>query len=246
MIRIANKYLSHPRFKAIRNSVTLRYVSSQIGRLAASRRSKVPNSNNINTKEYWNNIWINEGLHARGDDLLHDAIIDLVPYGAKIIDIGCGNGQLIRKLIARRDGICTAMDMSDIVLDMLGKEFNIETIEAILPHMPCPEEFFDVAICSECLEHLDNPDDTVKQMHRIVREGGRLVITVPDGTLWKRGGEHVQEFTATDCINMLRPFVARAHLFTLTDHLGYPYYVVWGERTGRPIPIAKQFIATTT
>jgi SAM-dependent methyltransferase len=185
---------------------------------------------NVNNSEYWNRVWAQEGLGTRDEDGLHQAILEQVPDGSRVIDVGCGNGQLIRKLISGKRCLCTGLDISDVVLAAMRQDLGIETIHAVLPKIPAPEEAYDVAICSECLEHLDQPAETVSEMHRIVREGGRLVITVPDGYLWGKGGEHVQAFAPTDCVNLLRPHVRQVNLRTLVDHAGWPYLVAWGER----------------
>lgn len=188
---------------------------------------------NPNTAEYWNGIWAKEGPSTRNSVDLHRAILDVVPEGRKVIDVGCGNGQLIRKLMTERRSVCTALDISEVALQALQTDLGIETVRAVLPAIPVRSETYDVAICSECLEHLDNPKETIVEMHRIVREGGRLIITVPDGCLWKRGYEHVRELTPTDCVNLLRPHVRSVHLSTLVDGSGWPHLVVWGERSGQ-------------
>lgn len=185
---------------------------------------------NVNSKDYWNRIWTAEGLHTRDEAELHAAILAQVAVGRRVVDVGCGNGQLIRKLIRERQAVCTGVDISDVALEALRRELGIATLQTVLPAIPAPDESFDVGICSECLEHLDQPRETVGEMHRIVKEGGRLILTVPDGCLWKKGGEHVQEFTPTDCVNLLRPLVREVHLATLVDANGWPYLIVWGDR----------------
>jgi len=193
------------------------------------RRTARPAAN-VNSKDYWDRIWTAEGLHTRNEAELHAAILELVPADVRVADVGCGNGQLIRKLIRDRRAVCTGVDISSVALEALRRELDIATLQTALPAIPAPDETFDVGICSECLEHLDRPLETVLEMHRIVREGGRLILTVPDGCIWKKGGEHVQEFTPTDCVNLLRPLVRDVHLETLVDANGWPYLIVWGER----------------
>ena len=185
---------------------------------------------NVNSKEYWDRVWQAEGLHTRNEEELHAAILELVPDGVRVVDVGCGNGQLIRKLIRDRRSVCTGVDISEVALLALRRELGITTLQTTLPAIPAPGESFAVAICSECLEHLDRPGETVAEMHRIVKEGGRLILTVPDGCIWKKGGEHVQEFTPADAVNLLRHRVREVHLRTLIDAGGWPYLVVWGDR----------------
>lgn len=42
-----------------------------------------------------------------------------------------------------------------------------------------PDETFDVIICTEVLEHVNNPFDAVREMHRLLKPGGRIYISTP-------------------------------------------------------------------
>ena|SRR5665213_1494993 len=42
-----------------------------------------------------------------------------------------------------------------------------------------PDETFDIIICTEVLEHVNNPFGAVKEMHRILKKGGRVYVSTP-------------------------------------------------------------------
>ncbi|HEY4963521.1 MAG TPA: methyltransferase domain-containing protein [Candidatus Saccharimonadales bacterium] len=42
-----------------------------------------------------------------------------------------------------------------------------------------PDETFDVIICTEVLEHVNNPFDAAKEMFRILKKGGRIYVSTP-------------------------------------------------------------------
>lgn len=46
-------------------------------------------------------------------------------------------------------------------------------------HMPFEDQSFDSLVCNEVLEHVFNPNDFLQEMHRILRGGGKMLITLP-------------------------------------------------------------------
>lgn len=184
---------------------------------------------NINTPSYWDEVWEKEGLDAREHVELHSAFCELIPRESKVLDVGCGNGMLIRRLISQNACVCTGLDFSDAILSQLRKS-GIETVLSSLPSIPLKDGSFDAAISSETLEHLDEPGQTVHEMHRVTKAGGLIGFSVPDGTVWGSGGEHVQRFTAADCHELLRPYVVEFRLRTVLDR-GYPYLLCWGVKS---------------
>lgn len=91
------------------------------------------------------------------------------------LDIGCRDGYWTKKLIQ--------------------KGYTVEPID-IEPHypgakkadanekLPYRNETFDIIWCSEVIEHLKNPKESVKEMLRITRPGGRIIITTPNSHFW--------------------------------------------------------------
>lgn len=150
-------------------------------------RQRIGRSVNINTSGYWNNVWKKEGLDGRGiGSTLIMEIARLVPLGSAVLDVGCGNGRLLRDLKKKRC-TCVGLDISDSVILMLEK-VGIKGICSKLPDIPCPSNYFDVVIAAEVLEHLDNPGDTIKEMSRVVKPDGLIIFSVPDGNIWGWGG----------------------------------------------------------
>ncbi len=48
-----------------------------------------------------------------------------------------------------------------------------------LDRMPIPDAAFDVVLCTQVLEHLEHPQESIVEMFRVLRPGGRLYMTVP-------------------------------------------------------------------
>jgi SAM-dependent methyltransferase len=196
------------------------------------RRQEVQSTSNINTRSYWDGVWAKETLEAREYAALHRKICALVPHASWVLDVGCGNGRLLRRLQDENRCRAFGLDLSEIFLPQL-KRFNISTVQAQLPAVPFQRSTFDAVVCCETLEHLDEPAAVVHELHRITKPGGLILFSVPDGAIWGAGGEHVQCFTAADCHELMRPYVTNLNIFALTDH-GFPHLLCWGDKASAP------------
>ena len=97
----------------------------------------------------------------------------------KILDIGCGNGWL--STLYRLPGD----EMHGIDISALNVErARSRGVRAILHNvengLPYEDSFFDIIICVDVLEHLFFPEKVVKEMHRVLKAGGILIIGVPN------------------------------------------------------------------
>lgn len=104
-----------------------------------------------------------------------------------LLDVGCGNAELLRILDARYPGRrMMGIDLSQTVVDQNTRTFphmgfavaNVEVEE--LP-WPTPDRPADVVVCCEVLEHLDRPQDALARIARALPRGGHCVITTPTG-----------------------------------------------------------------
>ena len=81
-------------------------------------------------------------------------------------------------LQARFDIKSSACDYTDSLMKLP----NVSVSIADLNHqqLPFPDASFDVVTCTEVVEHLEHYRDTLRDMHRVLKPGGTLVITTPN------------------------------------------------------------------
>jgi 2-polyprenyl-3-methyl-5-hydroxy-6-metoxy-1,4-benzoquinol methylase len=149
---------------------------------------------NLNTPEYWNEVWRTD-TENRHYAQLFALILAHVPEGARVLDVGCGAGLLLRELRARRRAAVTGLDFSRWACERLRAE-GFDAVESALPHIPFPDGAFDVVVATEVLEHLDHPERTLAQMARVAKPGGTLMVSVPNDVMHPHEElEHQQSFT---------------------------------------------------
>jgi ubiquinone/menaquinone biosynthesis C-methylase UbiE len=99
---------------------------------------------------------------------------------APVIEVGCGDASFTRELAHYSTNV-TALDISASQIADNSRAFpRIKFVQHdVAEPFPFPDNSFEVVWCSEVLEHLFNPVFAVEEMHRILRPGGRLLVTVP-------------------------------------------------------------------
>jgi ubiquinone/menaquinone biosynthesis C-methylase UbiE len=84
----------------------------------------------------------------------------------------------------------------------------VELVVANVYEIPYPDHNFDLVTCTETLEHLERPKEALQEMFRILKPGGHLVVTVPDGTKDDWSG-HVNFWSAEELRRILLPYEVR-------------------------------------
>jgi methionine biosynthesis protein MetW len=109
----------------------------------------------------------------------YGAIVHQIPLGSKILDLGCGNGNVSQ--IYLHKGEVTGVDISNTALNV-AKRLGITTTLHDLNMFPYPlkTKSFDVVILTDVLEHCIDPIRVLKEIHRIVTPNGHVIITVPN------------------------------------------------------------------
>ena len=128
-------------------------------------------------------------------------IIQVLGRKSRIIDFGCGHGELLLQL--SRDGYKVWGVDGDInrvqSLLMQGIKVSVQNVEKV----DYESGFFDVVICMECLEHVRNVVKVVEEISRVLVDNGIAIITVP---YLKRCEDrtHVRLFDETKLASLFR------------------------------------------
>ncbi len=115
-------------------------------------------------------------------NFIADAIQTHCPPGARILDVGCGNGNIARGIgslgyqVLGIDFSQNAIRYASSKNTLSNVEFRVCSAEELTT-----EQQFDAVICSEVLEHLHEPHLLVSTLEKVLRPGGILIATVPNG-----------------------------------------------------------------
>lgn len=169
------------------------------------------------------------------------------PEGAvRILDIGCntGRGGAELKRINPNYVIC-GLDIVEERLNQLPRDVYDEVILGSTTDIPCDDNVFDVAVAGEFIEHLYTQDvsKTLAEIFRILKVGGRFLLTTPNPHDIKRklrhetilGDSHVsQHFPHILKIELMMVGFSHVRIFgsgKVTRYLGYrfPFRSIYGS-----------------
>jgi ubiquinone/menaquinone biosynthesis C-methylase UbiE len=131
-------------------------------------------------KDYINNIG---GNNAKLRDDWIAGKLKMASAGQKILDIGAGEGRY-KKFTEHLEYVSQDFAQYDGQGDGSGLQTgawdcsSIDIVSDILA-IPVPDVSFDIILCTEVLEHVPNPRLAIKEMLRILKPGGRLIVTAP-------------------------------------------------------------------
>lgn len=100
---------------------------------------------------------------------------ELAGFSGRLLDVGCGNSpfrHLLDPAVTRYQGVDVAVAAD------FGYQ-NPDTVYYDGHVLPFPDASFDAVLCTEVLEHIAEPAETIREIYRVLKPGGRLLLTIP-------------------------------------------------------------------
>ena len=94
----------------------------------------------------------------------------------KLLDVGCGTGGNLEML--EKFGRAEGVDVSDDALEFC-KLKGLKVHKGLAEELPFDDESFEIVTALDVVEHLDNDVAGLKEMHRVLKTGGKSLIFVP-------------------------------------------------------------------
>ena len=132
--------------------------------------------------EFYDRYW-----QDKGDLFDHERLDQVAAYvlpGERVLALDCGPGVMARKVMDRGCDV-VGVDMSSVAVEM-AREKGIEAYQADLDvdPLPFPDEAFDTVLSDSGLEHRFHIDRPLDEAVRVLRPGGKLILTVPNMGHW--------------------------------------------------------------
>jgi ubiquinone/menaquinone biosynthesis C-methylase UbiE len=148
--------------------------------------------------------WLAFSRNPRQVDLFtrtrYDAVVALagISSGEVVVDMGSGDGALTWYL-AQSNGTGKTIGVEPESEGLrLAQKLNIEKNAGLVflsNSTSLPTESVDVVVCAEVIEHVDDPEQLLSEIYRLLKPNGRLIITTPVRLTEKPfDHEHVHEF----------------------------------------------------
>jgi SAM-dependent methyltransferase len=107
---------------------------------------------------------------------------------SRVLEIGCGRGEFVRRLIdafgAPRQFVAADFAASAVQLGRgrlrPGHQTGVSWAVASIQDIPLADRTFDIVISCETIEHVVDPVKALRELHRVLRPGGTLMLTTPN------------------------------------------------------------------
>lgn len=110
-------------------------------------------------------------------------VADLIPAGSRVLDLGCGEGSLLRQLMSEKGCTGTGVDTDDEQV-LLAISRGVPVIEldldAELAHFA--DDSYDTVVLSRTIQAVRHPARVLPEMARI---GHRCIVSVPNFGWWR-------------------------------------------------------------
>lgn len=124
-----------------------------------------------------------------------EKVLNMLPGGTDkhILDLACGPGIMIKGLRAKHyrvTAIDAAPDMVALAKEVAGDDAMVTCEVGDAYALSVPDKQFDIVTAMGLIEYLDDEHTYLAEMHRIVKDGGTVIITYPNvwspWRLWNR------------------------------------------------------------
>ncbi|HVS96517.1 MAG TPA: methyltransferase domain-containing protein [Puia sp.] len=116
-------------------------------------------------------------------NFITDVLQAKLPSGAEVLDVGCGNGVISRSL-GEKGFAVRGIDVSEKAIARareLNKFPNVRFEVVSAEQLVADGHRYHAVICSEVLEHLNDPGKLLAVLHQLLDQKGVLIVTVPNG-----------------------------------------------------------------
>lgn len=151
-----------------------------------------------------------KGATGHDECRVREYIISKVPKNVNsILDVGCGKGWVAKEFLPKGIKVFS-LDISitnPAIINKLHSSKNHFGITADSFNLPFNNESFDCVIASEIIEHVVDPTGFAKELFRVVKKGGSLIITTP----------YKEKLIYYLCIHCNQKTPANAHLHSFDE-----------------------------
>lgn len=131
-------------------------------------------SRNFRNSSFIQRMLINSGLNSKAK------MATQTKDTGKLLDIGCSDGMFLNYLHKKTNWIGEGVEINPQVAKQAQDEFGLRIFVGQLEEARFDNLSFDVVTMWDVLEHLPDPAGTLREINRILKNGGKLAIRLPN------------------------------------------------------------------
>lgn len=101
-------------------------------------------------------------------------------HSGRILDVGCGNGNLFSFLPDGKYELF-GVDFSENMISEAKRNCNVKAAFSVADaeKLPFDDGMFDIIVCNASFHHYIHPNTVLEEMHRVLKDGGKVLIGDP-------------------------------------------------------------------
>jgi len=124
----------------------------------------------------WNPLFLGAARRRRFDTFT--GFFNFPGPGARVLDIGCGNGSYLWQMRSLGWEVCGVEP--DPKSAAHARAAGLDVRDGLLQQQSFPEKHFDGITMTHVIEHLHDPMDTLRRCWKLLKPGGQITITTPN------------------------------------------------------------------
>lgn len=118
----------------------------------------------------------------------------------RLLDVGCGEGVVLRHLDRHLRGVSVVgLDVDGTGLRVAQSQNSVSLVQGSVYSLPFAAGSFDLVLCCEVLEHVEDPDAALAELSRV--SSHRVLLSVPNEPIWRLSnmarGKYLRHFGNT-------------------------------------------------
>jgi len=148
--------------------------------------------------------------------------VDEINDGSDVLEIGVGWGELAGHLASHKKVNLYAVDAGESALEKI-KSFvkDSQLADISREKIKFKDNQFDIVVCLEVFEHLQNPYHALSEIQRVLKPGGKLLLSVPNDL-----GGHIVIYPGLIKPKFFRLFLRQNFFRVIKEHYWGP---VWNK-----------------
>lgn len=132
----------------------------------------------------------------------------------EVLEIGTGSGYGIAEIAPRATRFVT---LDKFAAAGIPEQPDVIRLQATVPPLSFADASFDCVISFQVIEHIRRDAELVREVHRVLRPGGRFIVSTPNRPMsLTRNPWHVREYTAGELEQLLRSCFVHVEVLGVT------------------------------
>lgn len=131
------------------------------------------------------NYWIKERKLHFNDYERNKSIAHLFSQNESVLDVGCGDGAVAEFLKKHYQSKVIGLDFSVTALKKAHSRGISVILADVEKSLPINSNSIDLVFFGDVVEHIYSPDTALQEIHRVLKPGGKLIVSCPNMGYWR-------------------------------------------------------------